>query len=175
MPKLRRVQMAYKPSVDDKLPATRRGFTRGTAGARRNAGRGDGANWSGKYFLSGPQVDGYPDLEEPEAEGDMTLILQMIDDLEARERIASRALDISLFEIAQPAKVKKSAKRSQMMQKYREVITLRDDGTDEDFEMVDIVEEDWESVYAEDMQPLQRKTYSEILQGDLREKYNESG
>lgn len=48
----------------------------------------------------------------------------------------------------------------------KHVVAVRDDGEDDDFEMVDMVEEDWESVCAEDMEPVQRKTYSEILRGN---------
>lgn len=56
------------------------------------------------------------------------------------------------------------AKKLETVKKH--VVAVRDDDEDNDFEMVDIVEEDWESVYAEDTEPVQRQTYSEVLRGN---------
>lgn len=132
MPRLRRVKLGHRinPSAVsmftslhcilahsgtqlDKLPLFTgvlkyHGIPRGLAGTRRNAGRDDATTWNGSHFISAAQVDGYPDSEESETEveGDMTFVLQMIDALEAREKINSRSSDVSLLEMARPAKVR---------------------------------------------------------------------
>lgn len=123
MPKLRRITLAHKPSIvslhgslsgyfvglicqQDKIPLKLRGISRGFAGSPRNAGRKDGSRWNGKSFISPADVDGHPDTDKSEDDEDMTFILQMIDDLSARESIQNRRMSISLLDIARPAKAK---------------------------------------------------------------------
>ncbi|KIY53186.1 hypothetical protein FISHEDRAFT_69047 [Fistulina hepatica ATCC 64428] len=141
---------------------------------RRNAGRGDGTQWNGSSFICPVDVDGEDVLVDDDA------IQNELSDDNSIKRLAPRNHEVSLNEIARPARKNCIRKEFELISKVKSVQVIEDDQLTESERWAEISDESWDEAsipsdedqwatdsegepMTDDPKGPSRRTYSEVL------------